>query len=322
MVVHEFLQPTQGKPHVVVVLGKGGVGKTTTSIMIASELSRLGNTLLVSFDPAKHIIKYLNIKEPMKTYEISNSFHAYQLDINLAIKEVTSQYIDLLNELLPSLTVLNMENVVKVLKYMPGMEEEVFLRKLMEIYKMSKYDYVVVDTPPTGVALRTLALPRLYGVWVEKLIEIREKIVALRYVVEKTLGKSATVHDPALKKLYTMREEYGQLSALLSDATRTSYVAVANPEPLPIHEMKEVVAFLENELGTKPKLLVLNKVFPRDVAEKLGVAEQQSKYIEEIRSMPYNSVVIEYVTNPPSSLEDVNKLLKTTYPLRRLYGST
>jgi len=313
----EFLQPTLGEPHVVIVLGKGGVGKTSTSILIADELSSSSDTLLVSFDPARHILEYLDVEEPMKIVRVKDRLYVYQLDIDMAAKEVTSRYTGLLSDLLPSLQVLNVEDVVKALKYMPGVEEEVFLRKLLELYKRREFRYVVIDTPPTGIALRTLILPRLYNMWLEKLIEIRERIVALRYVIARTLGRKYEVDDPALKKLYEMRDEYRFLEASLGDYRRTSYVIVANPEPLPIHEMREVISFLEGELRVKPKLLVLNKVFPDDVAVKLGVYEQQRRYIGEVKQLPYTSIAIGYVSSPPSKLSDIARLRESLYILRR-----
>ena len=64
----------------------------------------------------------------------------------------------MLKYLLPSLTVLNVESVVDVVKYMPGVEE-VFLRILSDVYASQDYSFIVVDTPPTGVALKTLYIP-------------------------------------------------------------------------------------------------------------------------------------------------------------------
>lgn len=311
-----FLQPALGKPHVVIVLGKGGVGKTSVSLIIADELSMLGDTLLVSFDPAKHIMKYLNIQGSMQVFRVRNRLHAYQLDIDLATKEIASKHISLLSEILPSLSVLNLEDVVKVFKYSPGVEEEVFLKKLLDIYRWGEFEYVVIDTPPTGISLRTLALPKLYMMWVERLIEIRERIVSLRYVIARTLGRKYEVDDPVLKKLYEIREEYQRLGNFLSDYSRTSYVVVANPEPLPIHEMMEIISFLERELHNKPKLLVLNKVFPGDVAIELGVYEEQSRYVNEVRSMPYNSVMVRYVSGAPSKLDDIVRLREASAILR------
>ncbi|MEM0046760.1 MAG: ArsA family ATPase [Fervidicoccaceae archaeon] len=306
--IAELLSPLEGEPHVVVVLGKGGVGKTSVSIMIAYELSSYGKTLIVSFDPAKHILKYLNLQKTMEAVQVFKNLFASQLDIEASAKELTSKYSDLLAELFPSLSVLNIEDIVKVMKHAPGVEEEVFLRQLSEMYKKMEFKYIVIDTPPTGISLRTLALPKLYLIWLDKLIEIRERIVSLRYVISKTLGREVKLNDPALEKLYEMKETYREVREALSNPSRTSYVVVTNPESLPMFELREILNFLESELSVQPKLLVMNRVLPKDIAEKLGTIEEQNNIIEEFSSIPIKSIMIPHLGIHPSKLEDIVKL--------------
>ena len=45
----------KGKNRVVILTGKGGVGKTVAACTIAKKLERLGKTLLLTTDPAAHI---------------------------------------------------------------------------------------------------------------------------------------------------------------------------------------------------------------------------------------------------------------------------
>ena len=304
----ELLEPIEGEPHVVLVLGKGGVGKTSVSILISSELRKLGKTLLVSFDPAKHILKYLNISRSAELFEVGEDFLVSQLDIEASAKELTSKYSSLISDLFPSLSVLNLEDVTKVLRYAPGVEEEVFLNWLSDAYRKKDFKFIVIDTPPTGISLRTLTLPKLYLLWLEKLISIRERIVSLRYVIAKTLGREVKVSDPALTKLYEMRERYSGVKEALASPSKTSFVVVTNPEPLPMYELKEVLKFLKEELATTPKLLVMNKVLPEDIAVRLGAYEEQKAILEEFASLPSKSIMIPYVSNPPSKLEDILRL--------------
>ena len=304
----DLLKPIEGEPHVVLVLGKGGVGKTSVSILISSELRKSGKTLLVSFDPAKHILKYLNISRSAELFKVSEDFFAVQLDIEASAKELSSRYSSLISDLFPSLSVLNLEDVTKALRYAPGIEEEVFLNWLSDAYRKKDFKFIVIDTPPTGISLRTLTLPRLYLLWLDKLISIRERIVSLRYVIAKTLGREVKINDPALTKLYEMRERYNEVKEALVNPSKTSFVVVTNPEPLPMYELKEVLKFLKEELTTTPKLLVMNKVLPEDIAVKLGAYEEQKALIEEFTSLPGKSVMIPYISNPPSKLEDILKL--------------
>ncbi|MDM7275021.1 MAG: ArsA family ATPase [Thermoprotei archaeon] len=306
----------KARPHIFMVLGKGGVGKTTISILLSSELSELDETLLISFDQAKHIVKYLGLPKTMAIVKVREGLYASQLDVDELARKITMKYVDILREILPSLPVLNLEDVVDVVKYSPGVEEEIFTRSLLELYEDRRFKYIVIDTPPTGVALRTLVLPRLYEVWIENLIKLRERIVSLRYVIARTLGRKVELEDPALLRLYELKESYLKLAKLLSDPQATSYVVVANPEPLPLYEMREVIATLEKRLNVKPRLLVLNKALPDYVARELGVLEFQESVVEELKSMEYKSVMLEYVNKQLSSLSDVVELRKLVSVIR------
>ncbi len=287
--------------NVVLVMGKGGVGKTTISIVLSLILSSLGNTLLYSLDPAKHLIKYLGICNAMEYCRVSKTLTAYQLDISKAVSTAVNHYVSLIRDLTPSLSVLNIEDVLNVIKYSPGVEEEVFMKELKKLYDLREYKYVVIDTPPTGVTLRTLIMPKMYRVWLDKLIEVRERILSLRYTIARTLGKEFKVRDPALEKLYELRAEYSSLWDELR-GEKTSYVLVTNPEVMPLLEVVDVIKFLEKELGVKPKLLVMNKF--EDTLET-------SELLKEFNSLPYDKLLIPKVGKPPSTLDDMVELSRT-----------
>lgn len=302
----DVLEPLSCCPHLVMVMGKGGVGKTTMSISISMELGQKGKTLLLSLDPARHLLKYLGLTGE-ETEEIEDGVYVKQIALEREVDRITSKYAELLRDLMPSLTVLNLESVVDAVKYSPGVEEEVLLRKLEEALK-SEYQYVVVDTPPTGITLRTLVLPRLYLTWLDKLIEIRERIVGLRYVIARTMKRSIEIRDKALLKLYEMRDEFKFLDAALSSQSKTSYVLVATPEPLPMYELKHTLEFLKGKLGVRPKLLVLNKVLPDKVAEELGLLSMQWNFFDELRSFGIGYAVVEHLGKPTENISDIKAL--------------
>lgn len=286
--------------NVVITIGKGGVGKTTISVLLSLILSDVSDTLLYSLDPAKHLIRYLGMKEPMKYFKIGRTLTAYQLDVNIALNTILDYYVGLIRDISPSLSVLNLDDVVNTIKYSPGVEEEVFMRELEKIFNQREYHYVVIDTPPTGITLRTLIMPKLYGLWVDKLIEIRERILSLRYSIARTLGKEFKIKDPVLEKLYEMRDTYNTLWERVRSNT-TSFVIVANPEIMPLLEVLDVIKFLKKELGVDPKLLVMNKYV--ESAETASI-------IEEFNRLPYRKVVVPKVERPPAKLDDVVELSK------------
>ena len=76
-----------------------------------------------------------------------------------------------------------------------------------------------------------------------------------------------------MSTLLEMRERYSSLIGLLKNPERTSYAAVATPEPLPVYEKEETVGFLEKKLGVPVKALMPNKILPDEIARGMGVEQ-------------------------------------------------
>ena len=300
-----------GSPKLVIVMGKGGVGKTTLSILIAHELSRNNKVLLVSLDQAMHLLEYLGLEKAMKKYTVKPGMDALQVDVKVLIERESRDYVNLLRSVMPGLSIVNADDVVKSLRYNPGFEEEVYLRFISRLYS-EEYDYVVIDTPPTGVTYRILTLPRLYLFWFEELIKLRKRIINLRYVIAKTMGREIEPSDPVLRRLYKLKEEYNSLYSNLRNPGRTSYVSVLTPEPLPLYETKNTISFLE-EMKARVDLIVVNRLLSRESAENIGVLETQERVMGELKEIACRKgislVAIRHHKVPPKRLEEALKLL-------------
>ena len=182
-------------PHVIMIMGKGGVGKTTVGLRLAIELSRLGRrVLLASLDPAGHLLEYLGLLGPLREVEATPGIRAIQYEVDGLARKVAEEYSLLLRRLMPGLQALGVEDIVETVKEAPGFEE-VFLRILSSLYERHDVDVVIVDMPPTGITLRVVALPRLHLFWVERLRELREKIASIKYATANALGCHAEVND-------------------------------------------------------------------------------------------------------------------------------
>jgi len=309
----DLLRSGGRRPKLVVVLGKGGVGKTTVSILLARLLSETGPTLVESLDQAMHLQEYLKLPKRNTVYEVRRNLYAAQFDVESQVRRLGETYATLVSRILPGLKVLNIEGVTEMIKYAPGFEEEVYLRELMRLYREERYRFIVVDTPPTGLTLRILSLARLYSFWIDRLIELRERIVSLRYVIASTAGIKREMDDPVLDKLHAMKREFSELNQLLTDRGATSYVIVATPEPLPVYEARKTVEFLR-KLGAEPSIIVANRLLSSDIAEDLGVAEVQERSVRELDSLRCGStcarVYIPQVRSAPSSLDAVEELVE------------
>ncbi|MCE4603850.1 MAG: ArsA family ATPase [Aeropyrum sp.] len=311
--VLKAIPPPDAKPHVVMVSGKGGVGKTTVSIMLGLVLAERGDTLVESLDQAKHLLEYLSLSEVNREFKVFGRLSAMQFDTGVGVSKLGREYVWLMQRIMPGLKVLNAESVLDMVRNAPGLEEEVYLREVLRLYSYDRYDYIVVDTPPTGLTLRILNLPRLYKFWVERLISLRERIVSLRYVIARSLGQGDEVlDDPVLYKLKEIGERYAVLERELLSPNRTTFVLVSTPEPLPVYEAEKTTEFLKS-LGSKPGIIVANRIIPEDIASKLGVREIQERALSKLRKLdcrrPCAMVEIPMVDSVPSSLDSVKGLL-------------
>jgi arsenite-transporting ATPase len=295
-----------GGQRILVVIGKGGVGKTTTSILLSLVASTRFKTLIMSIDPAMHLVEYLGLGDAMGRFvHVKGNLWAYQLDLDRSVRDLAESYTMHVRDLLPSLKVLNLDDVIDIMKNVPGLEEEVYLRTVREA-TMRDFEVVVVDTPPTGVTLRVLTLPRLYNLWLGKLIELRERIVALRYMIARTLYGEKEVRDRALYKLYKLKDHYSTLEKIFTSPTHTSYILVSNPEPLPYTEMAKAMDYIARNLNQKPKLLVMNKV---SLAPSTSIHHLGGDIMRGFCSLQFPKMVIREAPKPPSTLSDIESLL-------------
>lgn len=123
---------------------KGGVGKTTTCVMFSYLLNKKNaKTLLIDFDPqgnASEIIKK-TFNGFQKENEQSLADGIKKLDLTHSIAKVTENL-----DLIPS--DWNLSLLPDILEDYNKSERSLFLKELLKGIK-EKYDYVLIDVPPT-----------------------------------------------------------------------------------------------------------------------------------------------------------------------------
>lgn len=155
---------------VIVCVGSGGVGKTTTSAVIGLHAAITGRRVLVlTIDPAKRLANSLGIKAigntpsaiPLERFqeigvEPKGSMDAMMLDMKQSFDHLVEQHApdeDAKRRILKN----------KLYQYfstsLAGTQEYAAAEKLYELHKRGDYDLIVLDTPPTSHALDFLEAP-------------------------------------------------------------------------------------------------------------------------------------------------------------------
>jgi arsenite-transporting ATPase len=237
-------------------LGKGGVGKSTLSISYSCLLAKEGDTLLVSLDPAHNLSDLLGIPLGDKPKKILENLEATEVNVEKATRGYLSNILKNL-ELRKELMVWNLEKNLKILEMMPGAEEEAILMEIENLRRLN-YENVVVDMPPTGLALRVFLLPHLVLFWLKNLIQLRRKIRERREII-RSLEKGEDYQDKVIPQMEKLIQRYDELINHLRDQKMCSIFLVAEPSEVSIREAKRIRGLLK-ERGYPIKALFVNKI--------------------------------------------------------------
>ncbi len=246
--------------------GKGGVGKSTLAAATAWQLSKTHRVRIVSLDPAHNLGDIFNVSLKKKI-RFSDQLTLEEIDLKKRTKAYLKREIGVLNETYKYLQVLNLEKYFSVLQYSPGIEEYALLSGIEEIIKSdTENDYVIFDTPPTGLTLRFLALPRVTITWIERLIQIRRTILEKCHTIHRLCGplsdKETLLNydeqdDRVLQRLMALDQNYRQLDAVLQGKT-CRIAVVFNPDFLSLREAERLIRAL-GDLSLPISLLIDNK---------------------------------------------------------------
>jgi arsenite-transporting ATPase len=267
---------------VIFMTGKGGVGKSTLAAAAAWQLSQKQRVLVVSLDPAHNLGDVFGIKLNERRHRVSASLFLQEIDLQKIAREYLQKEVNVLTSTYKYLQTLNLENYFSILKYSPGIEEYALLTSIEQVIHQEKtFDTIMFDTPPTGLTLRFLALPRVTMTWIERLRRIREQILEKRYTICRLRGALDTAEtvlkydpdeDEILRRLKNLQENYRTLTATLQ-RKETSFVLVFNPDVLSLRESERLIEGLK-DLQLPLRLLVDNKVTEqnREIADSVEEA--------------------------------------------------
>lgn len=262
--------------------GKGGVGKTTFASCASLYLAKnKKNTLLVSTDPAHSLSDSLGreIGSEIKQIKGVDRLSAMEISAEKELSNFKIEYQDEMKRLFDTSTYLDKEDIDSMLALpIPGIDEVMGFKTIVDLIENGEFDKYVVDTAPTGHALRLLTLPELLDDWIMVLAKMRWKY---RYMVTSFAGEYRT--DSADDFLMSMKKTVKKIEGLLKDENRCEFIVVTIPEDMAVKETERMVKSL-NQYKVKVRQMIINNVVPEHVHCQFCRArrENQDKYIREI----------------------------------------
>jgi len=232
--------------------GKGGVGKTTVAAAVALRLARADRkrrVLLLSTDPAHSLGDVFRVQAGDTARTIPGAppnLIVRELDAARAFAERRARLEEALGEIASTVGFggAGMASGASELMNLapPGIDE--LFGVLAVVEARAAFDIIVVDTAPTGHALRLLEMPEAAREWTQVLLR-----VLLKYRSLVRPGQLAA-------ELVEISKSIRGLITLLRDASGTMFVVVTRAAELPRLETKRLLSRLERLHLSVPAVVV------------------------------------------------------------------
>jgi anion-transporting ArsA/GET3 family ATPase len=231
----------------VIVTGKGGVGKTTVAVALGLRAAGEGKRTIVCEVASQENASRMFAHTAVGFHEVEMEENLWSISIDP--DESMREYV------LLQLKVRAMRDMLfrsRIFNYLaaatPGLKELVTIGKIWELAQLDrkvkqgrKYDLVIVDAPATGHGIGFLQTPRTFA----------------------AIARVGPIHSQAQ-----------QLDRLITDQMHTGAAIVALPEEMPVNESAALEHDLRTEVGVAVDRIYMNGLYPErfsgEEAERLA----------------------------------------------------
>jgi len=271
---------------VVVCVGPGGVGKTTTAAALALRGAAAGRwACVVTIDPARRLADALGVtgvdnephlvSPPSGQEPWTGQLSAVMLDAQGTFDDLVSRYATSREQAAAILANPVYRNISGALS---GAQEYMAVEKLFELQESGKFDLIVVDTPPAQHALDFLEAPkhlarlldnRIFRLLMTptraglRALELGAQLM-LRTVAKVAGGQVVTDTVQFFTQFEGMEEGFRARARRADDllhSASTSFVLVCSPR----RDTVEEATYLGGQLsgaGVAPKTVIVNRCHP------------------------------------------------------------
>ena len=250
---------------IVLVTGKGGVGKTTVAACTALRAADSGHrTLITSTDPAHSLADALAVSLGSDPGEVVSNLDGQQIDTQRQLDRywgsIRRQLMDVLD--------WGGAGGIEAEEFLvfPGMDELFALLEVNRHARSGQYDVIVVDCAPTAETLRLLSLPEVLSWYFEKVLPTERRLMKAARPILSRLTDLPLPQDDVFTTAQTVFESIEGVKELMSDPAVTSARLVVNPEKMVIDEARRTYSYL-GLFGYGVDGVIVNRVLPQEVAD-------------------------------------------------------
>jgi len=249
-----------GGHRLVIVGGKGGVGKTTVAAAIGWGMSDRHpdrNIRIISIDPAHSLGDAFGKPLSHTPIDLRPNLSAQEVDADTMLDQFRQEYLWELAEIMSGDTGDDNLQVAYgpeawrqiVSQALPGIDEMLSLLTVMELLESGDQDLIILDTAPTGHLLRFLEMPTALGDWLAWIFKLWIKY-------QDVVGRVEF-----MGRLRTLRKRVMQSQKKLQDPSHTEFIGVAQAHSAILAEAQRLTQSLA-DLQITQRYLVHNRYEP------------------------------------------------------------
>ncbi len=250
---------------ILLVTGKGGVGKTTVAAATAARAAERGlRTIVLSTDPAHSLADAFGVAIGDTPGALAARLHGQQLDARRRFEEAWGEAREYLVDVLGWAGADAVE--AEELAVIPGLDEVFALADIKAHAASGEYDLVVVDCAPTAETLRLLSLPDVLAWYMDKVFAVQRRMTRAARPMLARLTNMPIASDQVFAAIRRFYDRLDGVRELLTDGAITSARLVVNPERLVVAEARRTFTYL-SLFGYHVDAVVANRILPAAVTD-------------------------------------------------------
>jgi len=249
---------------ILLYTGKGGVGKTSVAAATALRCADLGyRTIVISTDSAHSLADSFDTTLGPDPTSISDNLWGQELDV---LHQMEKHWGSVKRYMASVFAWRGLEGIIAdEMTILPGMEDLASLLQVVYLHDCGDYDVIIIDCAPTGATLQLLTLPEMGRWYLEKMLPLEKKVVALGMPLIRAITDMPIPDETVFDGIEQLLKDLRRMQRLLTDGEQSSARLVLNPEKMVIKETQRAHTYL-SLYGYRTDAIICNRIFPAQPA--------------------------------------------------------
>jgi len=306
---HSLIDLETKNKQLIMIGGKGGVGKTTCATAIAVHFARLGRkTLVISSDPTPSLsdIFETEIGDRQTPIVAVDGLYGIEISSDVVLNMWRERFGPEIYEVISSFANIDYD-FVDYIGTAPGIEEEYMLSYILGRVESKEFDLVVWDTAPAGHTLRLLHLPQIFLKHLEAATKFYMNIYSyfekLKETVKLQKGKRTLLEIISNWEALALK-----IVDFIRDQEKSEFIVVTIAEALGVKQTERIIADFDQYELMVNHMIINNVVKEADCPFHKARKAMQSEYIKILEDRYRERIRLIQVPLAPHEIKGVERI--------------